>query len=154
MCSKPSKRCAALTLMRKPRAVLDSSALVAAFLRHDGGNAEALQRGQSEYVLCTSKAILDKVRHTLLTCLRIRRRYQYSDSEVEAFLDALPELAIIERDPKDNMVLACAIAARAQYLVTKDHDLLDLRHYKSIEIVSTLEFLERLNRRREQSLER
>lgn len=143
--------------MPKPRAVLDSSVLVAAFLRRGGVNAEALQRGQSEYALWTSKAILDEVRHTLITYQRIRRRYQYSDSEVEAFLDAitraseavlgdLPELAITQRDPKDNMVLACAVAARAHYLVTKDHDLLDLAQYKGVEILSTPAFLGRLNR--------
>lgn len=144
--------------MPRPRVVLDSSVLVAAFLRRGGVNAKVLQHGQREYALWIAQAILDEVRHALLSYPRIRQRYRYSDSEVEAFLDAiarasegvlsdLPELAVMERDPQDNMVLACAVAARAQYLVTKDHDLLDLRRYKGIEILSAPMFLERLRDR-------
>jgi putative PIN family toxin of toxin-antitoxin system len=46
------------------------------------------------------------------------------------------------RDPKDDMVLECAVVAGAQCIVTGDKDLLVLNPYKGIYIVSPAEFLE------------
>ena len=50
-------------------------------------------------------------------------------------------------DPADEKILACAMEARADIVVTGDHHLLDLRQYKGIAIVSVREFLERLHER-------
>ena len=47
------------------------------------------------------------------------------------------------RDPKDDPVLATALAARARYLVAGDRDLLVLEKSFGIEIVSPVEFLSR-----------
>jgi uncharacterized protein len=51
----------------------------------------------------------------------------------------LPEL----RDPNDNMILATAIAADADAIVTGDRDLLVLQEYEGIPIVTAREFLDR-----------
>ena len=48
------------------------------------------------------------------------------------------------RDPDDDQVLACATAAQAQLIVTRDKDLLDLRGYQSISILASAEALQRL----------
>ena len=40
----------------------------------------------------------------------------------------LPPLTGIVRDPNDDMILACAVAASAAYVVTRDLDLLSLDH--------------------------
>ena len=45
------------------------------------------------------------------------------------------------RDPKDNMILDTAISANAQYIVTGDEDLLTLKEYKGILIVTPRQFL-------------
>ncbi len=47
------------------------------------------------------------------------------------------------RDPKDDPVLATALAARARYLVAGDRDLLVLEKPFGIEIVTPAEFLSR-----------
>ena len=39
-------------------------------------------------------------------------------------------------DPDDDHVIACAIAARADAIVSGDHDLLDLREYHGIPILT------------------
>jgi hypothetical protein len=56
------------------------------------------------------------------------------------------------RDPKDDMIIATAIAARADYIVTTDRDLLDdadlrirLRDEWNLRIVEPAEFLVALN---------
>lgn len=45
------------------------------------------------------------------------------------------------RDPKDDPFLACALAARAKYLVTRDRDLLVLKKPFGIEVVTPATFL-------------
>jgi predicted nucleic acid-binding protein len=39
----------------------------------------------------------------------------------------------------DN-IIACAVAAKADYLVTGDFDLLNVKHYKGIKIISPRDF--------------
>ena len=48
------------------------------------------------------------------------------------------------RDPKDDPVLATALAARAAYLVAGDRDLLDLGKPFGIAIVTSAQFLRRI----------
>ena len=57
---------------------------------------------------------------------------------VPKVLDAVP------RDPEDNMVLECAIEARAQYIVSGDKDLLVLKKFRGIEIIRASDFLNAL----------
>jgi len=51
------------------------------------------------------------------------------------------------RDAKDNMFLATASAAEAEYLVSEDRDLLDLASHDETQIVTCLEFLAILRER-------
>jgi len=54
----------------------------------------------------------------------------------------VPEDAI--RDPKDRMILACAVGGSADVIVSGDKDLLVLRLYQNIPIVTAAEFLSTL----------
>jgi putative PIN family toxin of toxin-antitoxin system len=47
----------------------------------------------------------------------------------------------VSRDPDDNRVLEAAIAGHADYIVTRDGDLLDLQEFEGIPIVSPARFL-------------
>jgi len=51
----------------------------------------------------------------------------------------VPHLRVV-RDPADDMILACAIAAKSDYLVSRDDDLLSLKTYERIAVVSPEEF--------------
>jgi len=46
---------------------------------------------------------------------------------------------VVLSDPDDDEVLACAIAANAQFIVSGDRDLLSLTAYRGIPIVSAAE---------------
>ena len=101
--------------------------------------------------LAVSDAILAETARVLLTSPHIRQRYHYPDTAVQEFCDGLtqvgewrtdvPPLHGVCRDPNDDMVLACALAAVAEYLVTRDKDLLVLRQYAGIAIVTPEAFL-------------
>lgn len=54
------------------------------------------------------------------------------------------ELPRVVRDPDDDHVLACALAARADLIVTGDNDLLDLNTYQDIPIITAAEALRRI----------
>ena len=46
------------------------------------------------------------------------------------------------RDPKDNIVLECAAAGKADFIVTGDKDLLALKSFRKIRIITPRKFLE------------
>lgn len=52
----------------------------------------------------------------------------------------VPEDAI--RDPKDRMILACAVGGKADMIVSGDKDLLVLNAYEGIPIVTPAQFLD------------
>ena len=137
------------------KAVLDTSILVSAFLKHEGVNAKVLLGGKDQFELFLSEDILAETKLVLLTYERIRKKYHYTDDEVLEYLETLravakqvleklPKIRVIEKDPKDDPVLACALKVRVDYIVSKDNHLRDLKEYRGIRIVSSQEFLELL----------
>ena len=56
------------------------------------------------------------------------------------------EIKFIKEDPKDNIILECALAAKAGYIVSGDKHLLKLKEYKGIKIMSAREFLDILEK--------
>jgi putative PIN family toxin of toxin-antitoxin system len=50
------------------------------------------------------------------------------------------------RDPKDNPVLECAVAGKANFIVSGDKDLLDLNSFRKITIINPRQFLLLLKR--------
>jgi putative PIN family toxin of toxin-antitoxin system len=134
------------------KAVLDTTVLVSAFLKPiNGGVSFELLRfaAQGSFDLYLSNDILEETARVLLREGRMRKRYAYPDSAVVEFCqniatlstiaDNLPEVSVV-RDPEDDMIIASAIAADADYLVSRDKDLLVLGEYEGIKIVTPEEF--------------
>jgi len=104
----------------KIKAVLDTNVLIAAFLRRGGVNAKVLKRAGRDFRLYLGEPTLVEFHRVLLIYQRIRRRYHYSDAEAEEFIERLrtvseevfsnlPEVSVIQEDPKDDFILSCAI---------------------------------------------
>lgn len=51
---------------------------------------------------------------------------------------------VVLRDPDDDAVIACAVAASAEVIVSGDDDLLALKRYEGIEVLKAAEFLARI----------
>ncbi len=47
------------------------------------------------------------------------------------------------RDPKDDHLLALALDAKADFIITRDEDLLVLKNFKGVAIITPAEFLRR-----------
>ena len=139
-----------------PRVVLDSSVLISAFVDPHGEVMQLLrQPKRSRYQAVLSTAILEETTQKLLTKPSLRRYATYTDEDVRAYIGwlltqveliegDLPELHVVPSDPKDDMVVATAVAARADYLVSGDRDLLDLGGYERIAILTVRQFLDML----------
>ncbi len=141
------------------RVVFDSTVLVSAFLTQKQSSAQLLsQARQGVFSLYLSEAIVIETQQTLLESEHIRKRYVYPDESVFAFTQGLraavhlvsdpPVISGVVRDPNDDMVIACAVVAQATYLVARDKDLLSLKQYQGIPIVTPEAFMQLL---REQS---
>ena len=126
------------------RICLDSNVLVAAFVAR-GLCADLLKVVVSEYELVIPEVVAGEVRRVLTTKLKAS---QTALSAAEAVLERceivpagnLPSPLSL-RDPDDERVLADAISADAEVLVSGDQDLLVVAEASPIRILSPRAFL-------------
>jgi putative PIN family toxin of toxin-antitoxin system len=65
-------------------------------------------------------------------------------SALATVIEAEPIKPVILVDPDDDAVLACALSADAEVIVSGDSDLLDFKEHKEIRILTAAEFLAEL----------
>jgi putative PIN family toxin of toxin-antitoxin system len=67
----------------------------------------------------------------------INRYLQYAD-----VIDVLtPPERVVANDPDDDHVVACAVAAAVDYIISGDRHLLDLGRYENIPILNAADFV-------------
>jgi len=54
------------------------------------------------------------------------------------------KLNIIKQDPADNKVLECSLEGKADYIITGDRHLLNLKQFGKTEILTASEFLQKV----------
>ncbi|MGM9742725.1 MAG: putative toxin-antitoxin system toxin component, PIN family [Candidatus Cryptobacteroides sp.] len=52
----------------------------------------------------------------------------------------------ISRDPDDDKFISCAVDAKCFYIVSGDSDLLSIENYEDIEILTVVDFLNRVQK--------
>ena len=133
------------------RAVLDTNVVVSALLW--GGTPERLIQaaidGQLE--LATSPALVEELREVLarppfaqrLVQQRLRAEQAISlYARLATQVSPLAVEAIVAADPDDDHVLACAIAARADLVVSGDRHLTALKTHRGIRILTPAQALD------------
>ena len=130
------------------RIVADTNLLIASIF-WDGPPYKIVQRALDGLVqIVASQMILNEVRKVLTDP---REKFQLSEQEIDDIIQGiLLYVTVVEpktflsvvRDPKDDPIIACAIDARAEFIVTRDNDLLDLKEYCGIKIITPEEFLQ------------
>lgn len=123
----------------KIKVVPDSNIYIAAALNrgycHDWLFGAA--KPEANYELFVSEAILAEVSRKLVN------RFQFTRNDTTEYLNNLdqvltkvrPRIEVnIVRDSNDNMILECAIEAKAELVITFDKDLLVLKEYKNVQI--------------------
>lgn len=122
------------------KAVFDTNVLVAAFVT-EGVCAKLLGRARRKQLnLVISPFILKEFEDVLL------KKFTASKEQIRSAIKLISEVAQIVshasvvsgicRDPDDDQILSCALSAEADYLVTGDRDLLELKDFHGIEILT------------------
>ena len=131
------------------RVVLDTNVFISATLIRGGQEDQivrAWQRGVFELVL--SPPILEEMGRALFYD-KLRKFRWMTVEEVAELLQALAQGSVVvsgrskvtaSHDPDDDKFLAAAIEAEARFVVTGDRDLLDLRRYRNVRIITPARF--------------
>lgn len=126
-------------------AVFDTNVFIAAIIT-EGICSKLLHRARiKEFSLVSCPFIMTEIRRTLSK--KFRLSHEETASAIEPIRAAIAEIiehnlkiTNICRDADDNNVLACALAAKADFLVTGDSDLLEIRNFQDIKIVTPRDF--------------
>jgi putative PIN family toxin of toxin-antitoxin system len=127
------------------RAVFDTNVLVAAFVSEGVCSKLLIRARKRQFHLFISQFILQEFEWVLSRKLAVPKSETKEAvrlvSGAATVILLPPKLeAPICRDSKDDNILACSLAAEAHYLVTGDADLLDLRSFRNIPIISPRDF--------------
>jgi len=134
---------------------IDSNVIISALLKKDSVPAKVVLYVLSNCQLYTSRYILEEL-EDVLKRPKIKRVIGWDNNRINRYLAGLeeasillehpPMLEIIKEDPTDNNILACAIAAQVDYIITGDNHLMQLGNFEGIQIVSPSEFLTTLQK--------
>ena len=127
------------------KAVFDTNVLVASFLT-EGICTKLLTRARkNQFHLLISPDILREFDRVLAKKFSSSAQQIKEANQIilEAAYLVTPPTSLVKgvcRDPDDDMILSCAVTAKADYLVSGDSDLLDLKKFQGIKIVSPKTF--------------
>lgn len=130
------------------KVILDTNILISAIV-FGGKPRDILKRIISGKLgFAVSKEILDEVDGVLSG-----KKFNYPSQAVYEIRNAIeglgdnvvPEKRIdmIKKDPDDNRILECALTANADFIISGDSHLLELKVFKGIQIISPADFLEK-----------
>ena len=133
------------------RVVPDTNVLISAFMV-EGNEYRLIENGfKKEILLLTSLALIEEFKEVAL-----RPRFGFTKEEIDDFIDALLEVSELVvpvqritgicRDPDDERLLEAAVEGKADYIVSGDKDLLVLKSFRGVKIVTAAELLRNPNR--------
>jgi putative PIN family toxin of toxin-antitoxin system len=102
------------------------------------------------YQLFVSEPILTEILGVLRRPELKEKFHTLEKLNIASIMEILGQASVVEiqvvtgvsRDPKDDKFLATAVAAKADYLVSEDKDLLVLKEYRGVKIIDAKTFLE------------
>jgi uncharacterized protein len=132
------------------RVVTDTNVIVSALLWMGAPQKILIAAEKAQVTLCVSPALLQELVGVLERpkFTQRLRNLRVSATELMSGYVCLAHVVLPQRVPRvvatdvaDDEVLACAFAARAKYIVSGDSDLLRMRSYMRIPILSPTAFV-------------
>lgn len=138
--------------MEEYRVVIDTVVFVRSLLNPHSRSGRLIFAHADEYRLILSAYIVREILEVLQRPEISRKIRFIAEMDTRRVLDILSQAELVEvaevspvsRDPKDDKFLATAVLGQADYVVSEDRDLLDLREHQGIEIVDVAAFLKLL----------
>ena len=135
------------------RAVLDTNIWVSAMLTPDKPPAKILEIALTGRMrLIISPGIIAEIGRVLQypKVKKALKNHRITFQEVDDVIFKLLKVALItpgktlaegvSDDPADDMIIACALEGRADFIISGDHHLTDLENYQGIKIVDPATF--------------
>ena len=141
-------------MQRKLRAVVDTNLFVSGLFAKDSLSAKLQDLWiNQDFELITSIEIIKEISR-VLNYPRIRKKFKPKDETVRQFFRLIFRKAIIAKDlyktdritadRTDNKFLACALEKKADYIVSRDPHLRNLKHYHGIQIVDATSLINKV----------
>ena len=135
-------------MIKKVRVVLDTNIYLSAII-FGGKPREILNLARKkQFQLFTSPSILLEVTR------KLEEKFNWQEEQVKIVIKALvgfanivqpsQKLDVVKKDQTDNKILECAEKAKAEYVITGDRHLLNIKKWKSTEILKPSEFIEKV----------
>lgn len=148
----------------RPRVIFDCMIYLQAIISESGPAAALLRSVERQaFSLFVSRELLDEVRDVLSRPLIRQKNPDLTNDRVDAFItrisenatfvDRVPQHFSYVRDPKDEKYINLAVEAEAEYIVSRDKDLLDLMtgytneckdfrcRFRPLKVIEPVEFL-------------
>jgi putative PIN family toxin of toxin-antitoxin system len=137
------------------KVVLDTNILISGIIG-SGYSAQILDAVRKEELrLVTSFHLLEEF-SDVISRRHIARKYPKAAENAESLLDYLrtfaefkpgiPDVKQTSTDRDDDFVLACAVDGKADYIVSGDPHLLELKSFRGTRILTPREFVEQIMR--------
>jgi putative PIN family toxin of toxin-antitoxin system len=131
------------------RVVFDTTVFLRSLINPESRWGKLLHDNANDYQLCVSVEILREILDVVTRPELVRKYRGLAGRDIQKLLAILSVAEVVApapipptcRDPKDDVFIATAVAARAGFLVSENRDLLDLGRYEEIEIMDTAKFL-------------
>ena len=132
-----------------PKVVFDTVAFVRSLINPFSFWGKIIFGYSSKYRLFVSSQILIEILEVLKRPEIVARFKTLEGRDIQKILEILSSAEVVEiseipqisRDPKDDKFLATAREAEADFLISADQDLLDLKSYQGVKIISSEAFL-------------
>ena len=139
-------------MTKRPRAVFDTNVFVSASLSKNANSPtrELLDRWKNDeftLVICNqiAKELIEKLMERGIDIAVIGDQISALASSAEWVIVPDEKIEDLLSDPDDNVIVACAVEGKANYLITYDPHFDSLKgSYRGIKIVKAIPFLEAL----------
>ena len=103
---------------------------------------------EENYLLFTSTGIPDEIYKKLIGKFRLKeaeaRFFIFDLLTFSNPIEVSERVTLVQADPDDDKFIECSVSCGADYLVSGDHHLTDLKAYRGIRILKVRDFLEEL----------
>lgn len=128
------------------KVVIDTNVYISSF--YGGKPREVIAQWYTgQYRLCLSAPVVDEYvsviqRYSLHTQEEVAELLQvFAQSSSVLFTTKTPNLSIVEKDRSDDKFIECGVALQADFIISGDKHLLDIKEYSGIQILNPAEFL-------------
>jgi len=143
------KRILKILGLAKTRVVLDTNVLVGAHFNPGSASNRILELCQRKKLVLLLTSHILKEFSLILRNISARKNFRKRIDKIISqaiLIKRAPRVNVVTEDPEDNKFLSCALAGKADYIITSDRHLLVLRKFRGIRIVKPVQFLSRIGK--------